>query len=110
MKEVMITGSVRGIQADDTGISFYCVQEDVGTLCVIDGVKAAVFHKLNAADIYKAAADYPLSEKYEKEIRSELEFEPPIPYQHRWTPDAVKEAVPALYDKYCEHGYALEEM
>lgn len=46
MKEVMITGSIRGIQADSTGISFYCVQDDGGTLYVIEGVKAAVFHSL----------------------------------------------------------------
>ncbi len=46
MKEVMITGSIRNIQADGTGISFDCMQADGSTLCVIDGLKSAVFHSL----------------------------------------------------------------
>ncbi len=66
--------------------------------------------RLNTYDVYKAAKDYPLSEAYKEEIRAGLEFEQPIPHLRRWTSEALQQAVPALYNKYCAHGYALVEM
>ena len=63
--------------------------------------------QLRSYDIYDEAKKHPLSEQRKEEIRSELEFEPPIEWKRRWTPDDLRAIVPDLYSKYQERNYTI---
>ncbi len=77
---------------------------------VEESLYLAVKGQLRSGDVYDEAKKRPLSERQKEDIRSELEFEPPIEWKRRWTPGDLREAVPELYGKYMEHEYTIGGM
>lgn len=74
---------------------------------IIKGLHVMLHRELGAYNVYDDAAVQPLSKQQEKEIRSELEFEPSSGRKRRWTVAEIQKVVPELYSRYQEHSYTM---